>query len=661
MATLFDIGGVSVPNVTPNINYGALAGIQPLRFGQGIKVEPLAPWQIPTAPQYIAQGISQAGSAIGKGILDREKSKADKEKQEAEKARWNEELGLKWYSENRRDSNDTERLNLEKRRVAIEEAKARMEGAGSSIVGDILGEGSSNAKKQSALEKSDPVVAGLTAANRPVTVGAPAGSGSASYTREATVPSKETAHLSPQGTRADEVKSQSEQLASGGSVLSINAPIQETQKLPKLPSYTKGSSALSIAAPIQQTEKLPEAWLGAPILDSANPSAALYTLPKFEVPASATAQPATAPTGRTLSSLAPQQTPQGAMSSPPERKRSPFFDQFKPGTMPRYGHFQNGPQGSLKSSQAAEEYAYQFNHGLGDPNWRAEGITPDAKGGYKIDYVNVADERKKAEESHQKLTQAQKEHVARITLQEGKAISTHPAFKNFESPNGLRPQTRVFLAAYNAADKNPKQAGAADIDMINAYIRATSGGKVTENEVHLLRDAVNWAEKFGNRVSRPLTGQALAPEQRDQMLRTMLEMQNDAAHASNEVLDTARERMIEGGQTNDIHLPHRYVDDLVLKSDADRQLADSTITYNKLKEEKNAAARTGNTEDIAMIDAEMRRIVESSKALKERIRKERFSGHKILGLNDFHTKRQGYVGGTGGILDTDAIQANQQK
>jgi hypothetical protein len=324
--------------------------------------------------------------------------------------------------------------------------------------------------------------------------------------------------------------------------------------------------------------------------------------------------------------------------------------------MPRLGSIAMAPLrqgGSLQSSKDAEQWAKEFNRGGGDPNWRAEGIVSDGKGGYKIEYTNVAEERKKAEEANAKRSQAEREHVARITLQEGKAVSGHPAFKNFESPNGLRPQARVFLAAYNAATDHPKQAGAADIDMINAYIRATSGGKVTENEVHLLKDAINWSEKFGNRISKPLTGQALSPEQRDQMLRTILEVHNDAASASNEVLMTARDRMIKGGQTDEIHLPHPYVNNLMLKSDAAKTIEKNNLSYQQLKEAKKTAVRANNQDEIAAIDEQMQHFVNSNMELSDRIKKEKYSYSNILGIHDFHHKRQGYVGGTGGALEVD--------
>jgi hypothetical protein len=328
--------------------------------------------------------------------------------------------------------------------------------------------------------------------------------------------------------------------------------------------------------------------------------------------------------------------------------------------MPRIGLVPS-TKGTVYAAQLAEALARKYNSGAGDPNWRAEGIVPDAKGGYKIEYVNVAEERKKAEEAHAKRSQSEREHVAKITLQEGKAVSTHPAFKNFENPNGLRPQTRAFLAAYNSVFAHPKSAGAADVDLINSYVRATSGGKVTEGEIHALLNAKNIGEKLTQIKDKPTTGGILAQSQRDQMLRTMLEMHNDAATASNEVMMTARDRMIEGGQTNEIHLPHPYVNNLMLISDAKSAISKNDITYKQLKEEKNAAIRSGDAEEIASIEAEMRHIVESTVSLRERLKKERHTSSPILGIHDFHTKRQGYVGGTGGVLDLESIQSSQQK
>ena len=302
------------------------------------------------------------------------------------------------------------------------------------------------------------------------------------------------------------------------------------------------------------------------------------------------------------------------------------------------------------TAKAAEAWIERYNR-EGNPNWRAEGLLPDGKGGYKIEYVNVAQERNKAKTELNKLSAQERTEIRKLTLQEGRGISLHPDFKNFLAPNGARPQTRAFVTAFNSATEYPKQAGVADLDMINSYIRATSGGKVTENEVHSLKDAASWADKFLQKADKPLAGSILSKGQREQMLRTMLEMHNGAAEASNFVLNTARERMIKGGEKNEINLPQPYESELILKSDALDLLTKKKAEYLRLQESFKAAKRAGNEGEAQAINNGMVQLALESEHIQNRYNKEKYSSSNILGYKDWVHKYQGYVAGVGSALD----------
>jgi len=71
--------GVQFAPVSPNLT-PALAQMQPLRFGQGIQIQPLAAWSVPEAKPYIAQGVEKAMEAIGSGIKARRQQERDDRK-----------------------------------------------------------------------------------------------------------------------------------------------------------------------------------------------------------------------------------------------------------------------------------------------------------------------------------------------------------------------------------------------------------------------------------------------------------------------------------------------------------------------------------------------------------------------------------------------------
>ena len=69
MPSFYDTAGTPVQLATPNINYGALANVRPLSFGQNpIQISPGAQWVVPEGKPYIAQGIESAIKSIGAGI-----------------------------------------------------------------------------------------------------------------------------------------------------------------------------------------------------------------------------------------------------------------------------------------------------------------------------------------------------------------------------------------------------------------------------------------------------------------------------------------------------------------------------------------------------------------------------------------------------------------
>jgi ABC-type oligopeptide transport system ATPase subunit len=173
---------------------------------------------------------------------------------------------------------------------------------------------------------------------------------------------------------------------------------------------------------------------------------------------------------------------------------------------------------------------------------------------------------------------------------------------------------------------------------------------VTENEVHLMIKANDYISRLKLIPGRAATGQLLTQNQRDQMMRTMAHMNNMAASAANDTLLQARDRMIESGQKNEIHLPHPYVNNLILKKDAVDQIKKLGSEIKALELRRVAAMKANDSNKANLISEKMKEMLHEQESFSSRLENEEFTSSPLLGGVDFEKKRQGYVGGTGGYL-----------
>jgi len=606
MPLFYDTAGIPIQLATPQVNYGALANVRPLSFGQNpIQIGASAQWVVPEPKPYIAQGIGQAAQGIAHGMDVAAQAKREEARQRAanELEGKKEEAAATKEGERRTFEAEQNRLNRNKDLLIARFREVGTDKAGKNFQSLFDDTSSIDSAKKADLTKDL----------------------EAEY-NELTAPSA----------------------FKGGALSSV----------PKVVSATPGVNFKSLFDYLNQPA--PSTSVTSPTIPWEVPASIVPLKAKATAPTEPLLpeQPAVQPTeGRTLSSLIPSSTQAS------ELKKEVFANKYSAGEMPRLPSVAIAPLekgGTLRSVQEAELWAKEFNRGGGDPNWRAEGIVPDGQGGVQIKYVNVAEERKKAEEAHAKRSKDEQIKIERARNTEGKSVTGALPMKNFEGPNGLRPMTRSFLSAYNTAKEYPSNAGVSDIEMINSYIRATSGGKVTENEIKSLTQAASWADKFSVRLSKPRKGSVLSDDQRDQMLRTILENHNSAANGANEVLMTARDRLLAAGENAEIHLPHPYVNDLILKSDAQNKIKNNKVKYDKLLELKKSFIRDKNDGKVSKTEAQMRKIAEANKSYLERLESEEYSDSDILGIDDFHTKRQGYVAGGGSAGDSNYDRQDQQ-
>jgi len=302
-------------------------------------------------------------------------------------------------------------------------------------------------------------------------------------------------------------------------------------------------------------------------------------------------------------------------------------------------------------------------------NWEKLGGNPDVipkkllpvnkQGMVQIDWENVGthnreqrvredEHRLKQEEMKQKFETASAAKTASIAMREGNAVNTHDSMKNYTRASGLRAGLEAFIPAYLAQQQHPETSGAADVDLIDNYARAMSGGKVTEGQVHLIEKATSLKDKLKVLFMKPEGGDILSQGQRDQMLRAMVEAHNIKANAANSVMDTARRRMIKEGVKDEDYLPQSFVADMILKTDAEVEKIHLKESADKLILERRNALASKNFEDAKMMEPEIEKLLSESVHLQQRLIQEKYSGKPILGYKNFKEKTQGFVAGTGG-------------
>jgi hypothetical protein len=628
MVLFYDTAGIPIQLATPQFNYGALANVRPLSFGQNpIQISPGAQWVVPEGKPYIAQGINKAMSAIGAGITASYQQKKQDKKEQAQAVQ---EVARENLA-NRKLSADEARLIEQQRKNDLRHSEvmaniqAKSSGKGSDDIDQLSGlvKGALQGTSPSTLDQQPPPsleseTPGLRDSRR--------------------MALERRARLEGQLLSGPSGTPEMGLLDSSAPVFAVdrNAPLSIASLAPQQAAFDVNKpAALSLALPAIPTAQMQSASVGnnVSILTTATPeqkSYALGTLPRYGAPDLTLPIEPDHTESRRISALAKQ----------------PEAEQATPRQMDRVFSVSKSGKGGLYDSNVIEGFIKKFNQN--NTEWKAVGAEP-TKEGYNIKYINIKEDADKAAQKERSLSDNEKKAIQRATYQEGQGIVTHPSFKTYEGQNGMKSMMRAFMSGYDNIKEDPKAAGTADVDLLNIYARATSGGKVTENEFNAMIRAKNYVDKLNLIIDKPLAGALLSQRQRDQMMRTMAEIHNGQASSANSVLMQGRDKMIASGQSNETHLPKPYVDNIILKVDAAKKIARNDVIKSELLQSAKKAAVENDTDSLANIKEELQRISQESEELANRLRKEKYTLSSLLGKHEFETKRQGFVGGGVGI------------
>ena len=123
---IIDSGGVQFAPMVPQTNFGALAGVRPLSFGQNpLQFQPMPGIDVGQTRPYIAEGISKAFEGIAGGITAQYKRQDALKEVAIKQAQVERQQTAKEADDKLRRQNEKIRAEAEKLRAAASEAKER--------------------------------------------------------------------------------------------------------------------------------------------------------------------------------------------------------------------------------------------------------------------------------------------------------------------------------------------------------------------------------------------------------------------------------------------------------------------------------------------------------------------------------------------------------
>jgi hypothetical protein len=140
---------------------------------------------------------------------------------------------------------------------------------------------------------------------------------------------------------------------------------------------------------------------------------------------------------------------------------------------------------------------------------------------------------------------------------------SNPDYKAYSKDGGARQAADSILAQYEAATRSDKnrdgKAGVMDAALISGVSKLDTGGKATQAENEIIKQARGWRDAIAANTIKPASGAILGQQQRDAMAEQLVTVVNEKAAHANEAI--ARYRAMwkdENGFQNRAALP-QYV------------------------------------------------------------------------------------------------------
>jgi hypothetical protein len=524
---------------------GVLAGMQPLSFAAAaspVQVQPLAGWQMPqmqappsTHPEAIAEGIAKGIDAITKGITAKRTQKREdenlKKKQEREDALRAAELEETRSREDLQFSRNVALNNIKfgqqkelagiQREAAEKSQKATFEQQDK--------QQATHGKAQIALEKEK--------ANRAEAL--------ARLNAAGGIPKENVTHVTGEKTNVPKeppitIEWSKPLQAPPVSLDSKAPPIQLQQQVAPLASIAPPSNA-----PFQFQPSLNEkgqftpasaAPLGAMPLPSQGlqlpatlPAPEMKLEARFDengnwVPGAAQSNPAGQP-------AMPQPTPStqaGAMAG----IKAPAIDPYK-----YNGKIVDAESKALIDNAAREMGLKVKFTETKENNWKVADIDDTAK-----------KEAAKQTQLDKKETDKERALAVSVMAQAQRLENSNNEIKAYTGPNGVKSMLPAVISAYDRKTSGESKAfGIDDITLLDNFSRAEGGGKITEGQVTLIKNATSLKDQLALIPKKWLDGDVLSQNAIDEMTRIIVKSHNEKAEAANEAAHQINYNAMQSG------------------------------------------------------------------------------------------------------------------
>jgi hypothetical protein len=565
--------------VAPQINYGALANIRPLSFGQNpLQFAKATPFDVGQTKPYIAEGIGKAIESIGAGITAQYRRQDAQKELAIKQAQFDRQQTAKEADDVKRRESEKIRAEAEKLRAAASEAKERANSVRATQQEPIdipLGQGSGPAAAKApegALGGVPPIDYGPIESGS----GEPEAKGLASYRNAGNERLRRAElQLGVGGLPAPEVDlfaggSPPLQLAAPRSAFNPMQPVGVQQRLLPLPKDSSpitvgqlvGSPAPAGTAPVPQMTTAEQeaaakeeagllARMQAPEISAPVPAQKPQKeeLPKLGTPAGEKDKslveavenppppPALGDLGEPLLQ-ANEQTPKGALA------KVPSIQEINPNDF----RYQFGNRPDLAGQQAFEfNKKYPFAPVQAEVKEMKHGSSPST---YRVEYVPVMDKRR---DEIRKI----EEHAASQGLkQERVDLSKEAKVKSMATSYQSNPTSKLMDVRKDAMQRmltavkhdkhvrqHPSEGSLAAIhqEMMDIFAQFASGKAPTEAQFHETKHAfagLNDFQSIAKKIQFWRSGATLDPRDVNTMQDLMLNTYNSSASQINSQLAT---------------------------------------------------------------------------------------------------------------------------
>lgn len=278
--------------------------------------------------------------------------------------------------------------------------------------------------------------------------------------------------------------------------------------------------------------------------------------------------------------------------------------------------------------------------------WQARGMT--INGGGKVTRTFLSpeevqkeqDSHKAADDLHQANLHIKQERLAQ-TQRDG--YSKDVAVKTYTGPNGAQQALAAFVPAFNEAnDPHNTSKSSSEMSMLDQLVRAETGGKPTETQIHTIRSNMPLKEKLATLFGKNYSGDFLGKNMYESLAQQIVGNAANKAKIANGTIEGIRQSYVDQGLEPPKQLKP-FVVPMTVK-DVNDEISKIRNDALPLANQYDALVAKGQSDSSQA--KELRKQLEEHQAEAVRLGKMKANAkHFIVNLDDFlDTSKQGWKG-----------------